>query len=299
MAERTAQHPIYHDRPAARRLSRSRRSSRPQYAQSRLPGTLRHALSTRLFRDAQLHSRPTHGHVRAGARDARHGRHDRRRGLAAGRDARRRAVRRRLSVRDDRQAAPLAPPQAVRLPPHACSLTARAARTTTTSTGSAAPCPSSAGRWPTVSPPMAGKPVPTTCRKSRRTPSGASPRPSSSYPSATPRCPTSSTYRSLIPHPPFTPPQFYYDRYAGRDLGQPAIGDWAPQFSEPQKGFDPEGWMPRRQQLRLDDDTMHYCRCRLLRSHQPRGHADRSPVDVPAGRKAARGNLHPVHLGPR
>ena len=64
----------------------------------------------------------------------------------------------------------------------------------------------------------------------------------------------------IDPHPPFTPPQFYYDRYAGRDLGQPAVGDWAPQFPEPQKGFDPEGRMPRRQQLRLDDDTMHYCR---------------------------------------
>ena len=64
----------------------------------------------------------------------------------------------------------------------------------------------------------------------------------------------------IDPHPPFTPPQFYYDRYASRDLGQPAIGDWAPQFPEPQKGFDPEGRMPRRQQLRLDDDTMHYCR---------------------------------------
>ena len=38
---------------------------------------------------------------------------------------------------------------------------------------------------------------PTTCRKNRRTPSGASPRPSSSCPSATPRCPTSSTCRSL------------------------------------------------------------------------------------------------------
>ena len=103
----------------------------------------------------------------------------------------------------------------------------------------------------------------------------------------------------IDPHPPFTPPQFYYDRYAGRDLGQPAIGDWAPQFSEPQKGFDPEGRMPRRQQLRLDDDTMHYCPRRLFRPHQPRGHADRSPADVPAGRQAAGGNLHPVHLGPR
>ena len=65
----------------------------------------------------------------------------------------------------------------------------------------------------------------------------------------------------IDPHPPFTPPQFYYDRYdAAATLGQPAVGDWAPQFPEPQKGFDPEGRMPRRQQLRLDDDTMHYCR---------------------------------------
>ena len=67
----------------------------------------------------------------------------------------------------------------------------------------------------------------------------------------------------IDPHPPFTPPQFYYDRYVHRDLPKPVIGDWAPQFDAPQKGFDPEGWMPqprRRHQLRLDDDTMHYCR---------------------------------------
>lgn len=43
----------------------------------------------------------------------------------------------------------------------------------------------------------------------------------------------------IDPHPPFTPPRFYYDRYIGRDLPDPVVGDWAPRFDGPQKGFNP------------------------------------------------------------
>jgi arylsulfatase A-like enzyme len=45
---------------------------------------------------------------------------------------------------------------------------------------------------------------------------------------------------SLIdPHPPLTPPKFYYDRYIERELPEPAVGDWAPAFDGPQRGLDP------------------------------------------------------------
>jgi arylsulfatase A-like enzyme len=38
------------------------------------------------------------------------------------------------------------------------------------------------------------------------------------------------------PHPPITPPQFYYDRYLRMNLPEPKIGDWARLYSEPQLG---------------------------------------------------------------
>ena len=59
----------------------------------------------------------------------------------------------------------------------------------------------------------------------------------------------------IDPHPPFTPPQFYYDRYIDRDLPKPVIGDWAPEVPV-SRGYDLE----ERWRLHLDDDTMHYCR---------------------------------------
>ena len=39
------------------------------------------------------------------------------------------------------------------------------------------------------------------------------------------------------PHPPCTPPRFYYDRYAGRTLPGPIVGEWAKVFDEPQRGL--------------------------------------------------------------
>jgi arylsulfatase len=62
----------------------------------------------------------------------------------------------------------------------------------------------------------------------------------------------------IDPHPPFAPPQFFYDRYAGKDLPKPVIGDWAPKFETVTRGIDPELMLNRR--ARLDSDAMHYCR---------------------------------------
>ena len=44
----------------------------------------------------------------------------------------------------------------------------------------------------------------------------------------------------IDPHPPLTPPQIYYDRYINRDLPEPVVGDWAPEFDGPRKGLDPD-----------------------------------------------------------
>lgn len=38
------------------------------------------------------------------------------------------------------------------------------------------------------------------------------------------------------PHPPITPPQFFYDRYLNLDIPEPVVGDWARIFDTPQTG---------------------------------------------------------------
>ena len=43
----------------------------------------------------------------------------------------------------------------------------------------------------------------------------------------------------IDPHPPLTPPAFYYQRYIERELPEPVIGDWAPVFDGPQTGLNP------------------------------------------------------------
>lgn len=62
----------------------------------------------------------------------------------------------------------------------------------------------------------------------------------------------------IDPHPPFTPPQFYYDRYVTKVLPTPVIGDWAPAFERVTRGIDPEAMLNRR--ARLDPEAMQYCR---------------------------------------
>ena len=49
----------------------------------------------------------------------------------------------------------------------------------------------------------------------------------------------------IDPHPPFTPPRHYYDRYIDRDLPAPPVGDWAldmPGGPVPRKGINPNAW---------------------------------------------------------
>lgn len=58
----------------------------------------------------------------------------------------------------------------------------------------------------------------------------------------------------IDPHPPLTPPQFYYDRYMALELPEPVVGDWAPQV-ELAKGQDLDAWY-----VNLDRETMRRCR---------------------------------------
>ena len=58
----------------------------------------------------------------------------------------------------------------------------------------------------------------------------------------------------IEPHPPLTPPRFYYDRYMDLDLPEPVIGDWAPDVP-PGKGQDIDSWF-----VNLDRETMRRCR---------------------------------------
>lgn len=59
----------------------------------------------------------------------------------------------------------------------------------------------------------------------------------------------------IDPHPPLTPPPFYYDRYVTLDLPEPFVGDWAPPFAGPERGLDVNASV-----LSLDKQTMHYAR---------------------------------------
>ncbi|MFW6598728.1 arylsulfatase [Propionibacteriaceae bacterium Y2011] len=59
----------------------------------------------------------------------------------------------------------------------------------------------------------------------------------------------------IDPHPPMTPPEFYYDRFDAMDLGRPKVGDWAPRFDEPVRGLDINAW-----EIRLEDQLLHQAR---------------------------------------
>lgn len=41
----------------------------------------------------------------------------------------------------------------------------------------------------------------------------------------------------IAPHPPYTPPQYYYEEYKGLALPQPLMGDWAQREDEAQEGL--------------------------------------------------------------
>ncbi len=57
------------------------------------------------------------------------------------------------------------------------------------------------------------------------------------------------------PHPPLTPPDFYYDRYMHLDLPEPVIGDWAPNVPGPSVVFDPNA-----SRIHLTPEAMRRCR---------------------------------------
>ncbi len=52
-----------------------------------------------------------------------------------------------------------------------------------------------------------------------------------------PSCPFCLNLSFIDPHPPFTPPAFYYDRYVQMDLPEPVVGDWSERAPHPQKGL--------------------------------------------------------------
>ncbi|MBI2195265.1 MAG: arylsulfatase [Planctomycetes bacterium] len=59
----------------------------------------------------------------------------------------------------------------------------------------------------------------------------------------------------IDPHPPLTPPAFYYDRYMGMDLPRPVVGDWSPRFDAPEKGLNIDA-----SEMCVDDAAMKCCR---------------------------------------
>ncbi len=59
----------------------------------------------------------------------------------------------------------------------------------------------------------------------------------------------------IDPHPPLTPPAFYYERYIRRQVPDPVIGDWVRSFDSPQKGLHPDAW-----EIRLPEEEMRCTR---------------------------------------
>ena len=67
----------------------------------------------------------------------------------------------------------------------------------------------------------------------------------------------------IDPHPPFTPPKFFFDRYDAMELPGPVIGDWVEPWKGPKRGVDPEVRSEKRFYRRgmdLDPLPMHYMR---------------------------------------
>ena len=67
----------------------------------------------------------------------------------------------------------------------------------------------------------------------------------------------------IDPHPPFTPPKFFFDRYDAMDLPEPVIGDWVEPWKGPSRGIDPEVRSEKRfyrRGMNLDAIPMHFMR---------------------------------------
>ena len=70
-----------------------------------------------------------------------------------------------------------------------------------------------------------------------------------------PSCPFFLNLSFIDPHPPLTPPRFYYDRYIDRDLPPPDVGDWADDLGGPQRGLSTDA-----SRIHLDDDQIRCAR---------------------------------------
>jgi len=68
-------------------------------------------------------------------------------------------------------------------------------------------------------------------------------------------CPVFLKISTIDPHPPLSPPAFYYDRYIRKDLPMPVVGDWAKDFGGAQKGTDPNA-----SEMCIDEDAMRCSR---------------------------------------
>jgi len=55
-----------------------------------------------------------------------------------------------------------------------------------------------------------------------------------------PSCPWFLHLSFTAPHPPLTPPQAYWDRYAGLQMPAPNLGDWVPKVDEAPRGLHPD-----------------------------------------------------------
>ena len=71
-----------------------------------------------------------------------------------------------------------------------------------------------------------------------------------------PTCPFFLNVGFIDPHPPMTPPAWYFDRYAARDLPGPVMGDWVEPFEGPSRGI-PIELGPYGQRGPIDPGAMH------------------------------------------
>lgn len=69
-----------------------------------------------------------------------------------------------------------------------------------------------------------------------------------------PSCPFFLVLSFAAPHPPLTPPAYYFDRYLHMDLGRPVIGDWA--VPPPREG---KGQRPGSYHVQLEGELWRNC----------------------------------------
>ena len=74
-----------------------------------------------------------------------------------------------------------------------------------------------------------------------------------------PSCPFFLNVSFIDPHPPMTPPDWFYDRYAAMDLPEPAMGDWMEPWDGPPRGIPAEKG-PYGQRGPIDPGAMHNLR---------------------------------------